>query len=110
MADDPALAAYSRGEMTALELRRRLDGATYGEVLRALGEQDSRCRGRPPPAAKPAWSRPVPGCSRTMARDLKLFVVGTGPLITVAAAQSLDYLTYVEADLVGGASPSSRRT
>jgi hypothetical protein len=33
-----ALEAYSRGEMAALELRRRLDGATYGEVLRFLGE------------------------------------------------------------------------
>ena len=33
-----ALNAYSRGEMTALELRRRLGDATYGEVLRLLGE------------------------------------------------------------------------
>jgi hypothetical protein len=33
-----ALGAYSRGEMTALELRRRLGDATYGEVLRLLGE------------------------------------------------------------------------
>jgi hypothetical protein len=32
--------AYSRGEMTALELRRRLGGATYGEVLMLLGEAD----------------------------------------------------------------------
>jgi hypothetical protein len=35
-----ALRAYSLGEMTAIDLRRRLDGATYGEVLRLLGEQD----------------------------------------------------------------------
>ena len=35
-----------------------------------------------------------------MARDLKLFVVDTGPLITLAAAQSLDYLLYVNADVV----------
>ncbi len=35
-----ALEAYSRGEMTALELRRRLGGATYGEVLMLLGEAD----------------------------------------------------------------------
>jgi hypothetical protein len=35
-----ALGAYSRGEMTALELRRRLGGATYGEVLRLLSEED----------------------------------------------------------------------
>ncbi|HUZ67464.1 MAG TPA: hypothetical protein VMU56_07345 [Beijerinckiaceae bacterium] len=34
-----ALEAYSRGEMTALELRRRLGGATYGEVLRLLSEE-----------------------------------------------------------------------
>jgi hypothetical protein len=30
-----------------------------------------------------------------MSRDLKLFVVDTGPLITLAAAQSLDYLLFV---------------
>jgi hypothetical protein len=35
-----ALGAYSRGEMTALELRRRLGGATYGDVLRMLGQED----------------------------------------------------------------------
>ena len=40
MSDAEALAAYSRGDMTALELRRRLGGATYGEVLLALGRQD----------------------------------------------------------------------
>lgn len=33
-----ALEAYSSGRMTALELRRRLGNATYGEVLRLLGE------------------------------------------------------------------------
>ena len=35
-----------------------------------------------------------------MARDLQLFVVDTGPLITLAVARSLDYLLYVDADLV----------
>jgi hypothetical protein len=35
-----ALEAYSRGDMTALALRRRLGGATYGEVLRLLSEQN----------------------------------------------------------------------
>ena len=37
-----------------------------------------------------------------MARELKLkiFVVDTGPLITLAVAQSLDYLMYVDADVV----------
>jgi hypothetical protein len=35
-----------------------------------------------------------------VSRDLKLFVVDTGPLITLAAAQSLEYLLYVEADVV----------
>lgn len=35
-----ALRAYSQGEMTALELRRRLDGATYGDVLRLLGAHE----------------------------------------------------------------------
>lgn len=35
-----------------------------------------------------------------MPRDLKIFVVDTGPLITLAVAQSLDYLLYAEADLV----------
>jgi hypothetical protein len=33
-----ALEAFSRGEMTALELRRRLGGATYGEILSLLSE------------------------------------------------------------------------
>lgn len=42
MTDDekPYLEAYSRGDMTAIELRRRLGGATYGDVLRLLGEND----------------------------------------------------------------------
>ena len=35
-----------------------------------------------------------------MPRELKIFVVDTGPLITLAAAQSLDYLLFVEADLI----------
>jgi hypothetical protein len=35
-----------------------------------------------------------------MSRDLKIFVVVAGPLITLAAAQSLDYLLFVEADLI----------
>ena len=35
-----ALEAFSRGEMTALDLRRRLGGATYGEVLSLLSERD----------------------------------------------------------------------
>jgi len=35
-----------------------------------------------------------------MSRDLKLFVVDTGPLINLASAQSLDYLLYVNADVV----------
>jgi len=36
--ENQALAAYSRGDMTAIELRRRLHGASYGEVLRLLSE------------------------------------------------------------------------
>ncbi len=35
-----ALEAYSRGDMTAIELRRRLGGATYGEVLGLLSEHN----------------------------------------------------------------------
>jgi len=35
-----------------------------------------------------------------MPHDLKIFVVDTGPLITLAVAQSLDYLLYVEADII----------
>jgi hypothetical protein len=35
-----------------------------------------------------------------MSRDLKIFVVDTGPLITLAVARSLDYLLYVDADIV----------
>ena len=35
-----ALIAFSRGDMSALELRRRLGGATYGEVLSLLSAAD----------------------------------------------------------------------
>jgi hypothetical protein len=35
-----------------------------------------------------------------MPRDLKIFVVDTGPLITLAAAQSLDYLLFIDADII----------
>ncbi len=35
-----------------------------------------------------------------MSRNLKIFVVDTGPLITLAVANSLDYLLYVDADVV----------
>ena len=52
-----ALEAFSRGEMTALELRRRLGGATYGEVLALLSEQ-----GLPLPRA------PVAGREEQLAR------------------------------------------
>jgi hypothetical protein len=38
-AERQTLKAYSRGEMTALELRRRLNGASYGDVLRFLSEE-----------------------------------------------------------------------
>ena len=43
------LARFSRGEMTALELRRRLGGATFGEVLERLWEAEL-----PLPRASPA--------------------------------------------------------
>ena len=36
----PLLERYSRGEITALELRRHMDNATYGEVLIAMGAAD----------------------------------------------------------------------
>jgi hypothetical protein len=39
MTEKEALQAYSRGEMTAMELRRRLGGATFGEVLQRLREE-----------------------------------------------------------------------
>ena len=35
-----------------------------------------------------------------MSARIKLFVVDTGPLITLAAAQCLDYLLYPQADIV----------
>jgi len=35
-----ALEAFSKGGMTAIELRRRLGGATYGEVLSLLSEAE----------------------------------------------------------------------
>jgi hypothetical protein len=36
--DWQAVEAYSCGEMTALELRHRLGGASFGDVLRLLSE------------------------------------------------------------------------
>ncbi len=35
-----------------------------------------------------------------MSHNLKLFVIDTGPLITLAVANALDYLLYVQADIV----------
>ncbi|MBF0460454.1 MAG: hypothetical protein HQL87_03580 [Magnetococcales bacterium] len=35
-----AVESFSHGTMTAIEVRRRLDGATYGEVLRLLSEAE----------------------------------------------------------------------
>jgi hypothetical protein len=35
-----ALKAFSQGEMSAIELRRRLGGATYGEILLLLSENE----------------------------------------------------------------------
>jgi len=48
--DRKALEAYSHGAMTALELRRRLGGATYGEVLALLSEA-----GLPPSTRAGCW-------------------------------------------------------
>ena len=73
----------------------------YGEVLRLLGEAGlpvAARAGEGPGRSNPTRARI--GCSRSMSRDLKLFVVDTGPLITLASAQSLDYLLYVNADIV----------
>jgi len=39
-ADRQALRDFSAGRMTALELRRRLNGATFGDVLILLGAED----------------------------------------------------------------------
>ena len=38
--DVQALEAFSSGEMSAIELRRRLGGATFGEVLGFLRDRD----------------------------------------------------------------------
>ncbi len=46
METQAALEAYSRGDMSAIELRRRLGGATHGEVLALLSEHNL-----PPPRA-----------------------------------------------------------
>jgi hypothetical protein len=35
-----SLRAYSEGKVTAIDLRRRLGGATYGEVLCLLGVEN----------------------------------------------------------------------
>ena len=81
-ADYPSLEAYSRGEMSALELRRRLDEATYGDIPRLPSEASL-----PLPVAKRRSNGREPGCSPRMSRDLKLFVVETGPLIPLATAR-----------------------
>ncbi len=52
-----ALRSYSRGDMDAIELRRRLDGATYGDVLRLLSE-----------ASLPLPRAPVAGREEQIAR------------------------------------------
>ena len=38
--DMQALEAFSRGEMSALDLRRRLGRATFGEILGLLRDRD----------------------------------------------------------------------
>ena len=38
--DERALEAFSRGEMPAIEVRRRLGDATFGEILALLSERD----------------------------------------------------------------------
>lgn len=55
--EQQALEAFSKGGMTAVELRRRLGGTTYGEVLRMLDEA-----GLPLPRA------PVAGREETLKR------------------------------------------
>ena len=55
--DRKALEAFSQGEMTAIELRRRLGDATYGEVLLMLGE-----------AALPLPRAPIAGREEQIAR------------------------------------------
>ena len=95
--------------------------SAYGDVLRLLGEA-----GLPLPRAPVAGREETIARARAwmfpnMARELKIFVVDTGPLITLAVAQSLDYLLFVEADVVvpdavlheatfDAALPSARRT
>lgn len=56
-AEKQTLSAYSRGEVTALELRRRLNGATYGDVLLLLSE-----------ASLPLPRAPVTGREEQIAR------------------------------------------
>jgi len=86
-ADYQSLEAYSRGEMSALELRRRLDEATYGDIPR-LPSEASLPLPRAPTAGREAQiERARAWMSPRMSRDLKLFVVDTGPLIPLATAR-----------------------
>jgi hypothetical protein len=57
MTELEALQGYSAGRITAVELRRRLGGATYGEVLERLAE-----------AALPLPRAPLEGREATIAR------------------------------------------
>ena len=67
LSEADALAAFSRGEMSALELRRRMGDATYGEVLQRLAERDlplprAPTAGRDADLARArAWLFPVDG-------------------------------------------------
>jgi hypothetical protein len=77
-----------------------LGGATYGAVLERLSKAELPLPRTSEKGARNKLPVPGDGCSRNMSRDLKNFVVDTGPLIALAVAQSLDYLLYVEADVV----------
>jgi hypothetical protein len=90
---------YSQGQVTAIDLRRRLGTATYGEFLACSARKICRCRGRRCTGVRSNWNARVDGCSRRMSHSLKLFVIDAAPLITLTVAYALDYLLHLPADI-----------
>ena len=69
-----ALDTGSRGEMTAVELHRRLGGASHGDVLRLLREAALPLPRAPAAGRAEQLKRARARCSRNAPRNLKIFL------------------------------------